>query len=144
MPGPSATKRYVGVFFSTFDYKALMTIDSIYAMKGKSVEVRHWCGRPLGPFEYDSESSLWYFLNKSLIILSRHYLLHGYRIQTTYFDRRGYSHRVSIPPILYMIRHSPRFQCYGYCSGRNIHWRLFCMFLFCLQFFRCYSDRERM
>ena len=40
MPGPSATKPGdMQVFFSTFDYEDLMTIDSVYAMNGKSVEV---------------------------------------------------------------------------------------------------------
>ena len=40
MPGPSAVKPGdTWVHFSTFDYKKLMAIDSIYAMIGKSVEV---------------------------------------------------------------------------------------------------------
>ena len=40
MPGPSAVKPGdMWVLFSTFDYRKIMTIDSIYAMNGKSVEV---------------------------------------------------------------------------------------------------------
>ena len=39
-----------------------------------------------------------------MIFLSRRYLLHGHGIQATYFDRRGNSYRVCIPPtLLYMI-----------------------------------------
>ena len=40
MPGPSATKPGdMWVLFDIFDYEDLMTIDSVYAMNGKSVEV---------------------------------------------------------------------------------------------------------
>ena len=40
MPGPSATKPGdMWVFFSTFDHEDLMTVDSVYAMNGNSVEV---------------------------------------------------------------------------------------------------------
>ena len=40
MPGPSAVKPGdMWVLFSTFKFKKLMTIDSIYAMNGKSIEV---------------------------------------------------------------------------------------------------------
>ena len=40
MPGPSATKPGdMWVLFSTLRPKELMTIDSIYAMNGKSIEV---------------------------------------------------------------------------------------------------------
>ena len=102
MPGPSAVKLGdVWVLFSTFDYKKPMTIDSIYGMNGKSVEVEDTDGEGrlvlsgVIPFSDIFWTSL-------LIFLSRRYLLHGHG-QATYFDRRGNSYRVIFPPTLLYI-----------------------------------------
>ena len=68
-----------------------MTIDSIYGMNGKSVEVEDTDGEGrlvlsgVIPFSDIFWTSL-------LIFLSRRYLLHGHGIQATYFDRRGNSY----------------------------------------------------
>ena len=77
-------------------FKQLTTSDSIYAMNGKSVEVDNTDaeGRLVLSGMIAFSDILWSTI--LLVILLRCYLLHGYGIQTSHFDRRSNSYRVSI------------------------------------------------
>ena len=83
-------------------------------------------------------------MNKLLIFLCRRYLLHGHRIQATYFDRRGNSYIVSIrPTLLYMIDIHLDFSAMDIALG-EIFTGVFSVRRSCSvsNYFRCHSDSE--